>query len=205
MASFTDSVPQFNPYIQQLPVDAMVKVGMEKQKRYDEGITKIQSQIDSVAGLDLMKGVHKDYLQSKLNSLGNNLKMVAAGDFSNYQLVNSVSGMTGQIIKDPIIQGAVASTAKARAELANIQAAQKSGKSSPENETWFNYQLNNWLGDGNLNTSFNNEFVEYTDVDKKLRDIAEKVHEYDNSIDMPFKRDAAGNTIRGKDGKPLVD
>lgn len=205
MASFTDSIPQFNPYIQQLPVEEMVQVGMEKQRRYDEGITKIQSQIDSVAGLDLMKGVHKDYLQSKLNSLGNNLKMVAAGDFSNYQLVNSVSGMTGQIVKDPIIQGAVASTAKARAELANIQAAQKSGKSSPENEAFFNNQLSGWLGDGDLNTRFNNEFIEYTDVDKKLRDIAEKVHEYDNSIDMPFKRDAAGNTIRGKDGKPLVD
>jgi hypothetical protein len=28
MASFTDAIPQFNPYIQQLPVEAMVSVGM---------------------------------------------------------------------------------------------------------------------------------------------------------------------------------
>ena len=49
MASFTDAIPQFNPYIQQLPVEAMVKVGMEKQQRYDQGLQKIQSQIDQVA------------------------------------------------------------------------------------------------------------------------------------------------------------
>jgi hypothetical protein len=82
MASFTDIIPQFNPYVQQLPVEAMVQVGMEKQKRYDEGIQKIQSQIDTVAGLDISKPLHKMYLQSKLNELGNNLKTVAAGDFS---------------------------------------------------------------------------------------------------------------------------
>ena len=45
MASFTDNIPQFNPYVQQLPVEAMVSVGMEKQRRYDEGLQKIQSNI----------------------------------------------------------------------------------------------------------------------------------------------------------------
>ena len=59
MASFTDIIPQFNPYVEQLPVETMVAVGMEKQKRYDEGIQKIQSQIDNVAGLDIYKPVHK--------------------------------------------------------------------------------------------------------------------------------------------------
>jgi hypothetical protein len=43
MASYTDQIPQFNPYIQQLPVEAMAQVGMEKQRRYDEGLQKIQN------------------------------------------------------------------------------------------------------------------------------------------------------------------
>ena len=46
MASFTDNPNiQFNPYISQLPVEAMVQVGMQKQQRYDEGVQKIQSQM----------------------------------------------------------------------------------------------------------------------------------------------------------------
>ena len=85
MASFTDQITQFNPYVPQLPIEAMVKVGMYKQQKYEEGVQKIQNQIDQVAGLDLMKGEHKDYLQSKLNQLGNNLTWVAGGDFSNFQ------------------------------------------------------------------------------------------------------------------------
>ena len=100
MASFTDQIPTFNPYISQLPVDAMVKVGMEKQRRYDEGVQKIQAEIDKVGGLSIAKDSDKAYLQSKINQLGNNLKTFMASDFSDYQLVNSVAGMTGQIIND---------------------------------------------------------------------------------------------------------
>ena len=100
MASYTDIIPKFNPYIQQLPVEAMVQVGMQKQQQYEQGVQKIQSEIDQVAGLDIAKGIHKEYLQSKLNNLGTQLATVAAGDFSNFQLVNSVSSMTNQIVKD---------------------------------------------------------------------------------------------------------
>jgi hypothetical protein len=98
MASFTDQISKFNPYVQQLPIEAMVQVGMEKQKRYDEGIQKIQTNIDNIAGLDVIRDVDKLYLQSKLNQLGSNLNNIAAGDFSNVQLVNSVGGMANQIV-----------------------------------------------------------------------------------------------------------
>ena len=114
MASFTDIIPQFTPYVQQLPVEAMVAVGMEKQKRYDEGVQKIQQSIDKIAGLDVAADADKAYLQSKLNQLGNDLTFVAAGDFSNYQIVNSVDGMAKQIAYDPNVQNAVGSTAYLR-------------------------------------------------------------------------------------------
>ena len=48
MASFTDSISQFNPYVQQIPVEEMAKVGMYKQAQYDQGVQKIQTQIDNV-------------------------------------------------------------------------------------------------------------------------------------------------------------
>ena len=117
MGSFTDNIPKFNPYIQQLPVEAMVAVGMEKQKRYDEGVQKIQQTIDSVAGLQVTKDSERAYLQSKLNDLTNNLKTFAASDFSDFQLVNSVAGMTKSIASDPIIQTAVSSSMKRQKEI----------------------------------------------------------------------------------------
>jgi hypothetical protein len=67
MASYTDIIPQFNPYIQQLPVEAMVSVGMEKQRRYDEGVQRLQTQIDNIAGIQVLRPQDKAYLQSKVN------------------------------------------------------------------------------------------------------------------------------------------
>jgi hypothetical protein len=195
MATFTDQIPQFNPYIQQLPVEAMVQVGMEKQKRYDEGLQKIQTQIETVAGLDVIKPLHKQYLQSRLGELGNRLKSVAAGDFSNFQLVNSVTGMTGQIAKDPIVQNAVQSTQFIRKEQARMDEAIKSGKSSPENEVWFNDELLNWQINPDLKTPFAGRYYEYVDVDKKLRDVASKIKEIEQSVDIPYVRDAKGEVL----------
>ena len=86
MASYKDIIPTFNPYIQQEPVEAMMKVGVYKQERYDEGIKKIQESIDNIAGLDVVRDVDKQYLQSKLNQLGGKLSTVAGGEFPTSQL-----------------------------------------------------------------------------------------------------------------------
>lgn len=205
MASFTDIIPQFNPYVQQLPVEAMVQVGMDKQKRYDEGIQKIQSQIDEVGGMDIYKPIHRMYLQSKLNELGNNLKLVAGGDFSNFQLVNSVGGMIGQVVKDPVVKNAYASTQLLRKQQGYMEEAKKTGKSSPENEWWFMNEIDRWQNDPDLMKSFTGEYVQYTDVDKKLRDVASKIKEIEKSVDIPYQRNADGSYVLDKNGKPIVD
>jgi|694.fasta_scaffold48494_1 hypothetical protein len=210
MASWTDRTPpQFNPYVQQLPVEAMVAVGMEKQKRYDEGVQKIQTNIDNIAGLDIANDADKTYLQSKLNQLGNDLRTVAAGDFSNFQLVNSVSGMTKQIVKDKNIQTAISSTAKLKKEQARKEKAIQDGKSSPENEWLFDTQAFNYLESQEVGQSFNSKYIEYKDVDKKLRGLAADLQKagFDQSIDNPFKRDnLTGKTLYfNKDGSVSTD
>ena len=196
MASWTDN-PQiaFNPYVQQLPVEAMVGVGTELQRRYDEGVQKIQSSIDRVAGLDIMKDKHKSYLQSKLNDLGTRLRTVAAGDFSNYQLTNHVAGMASSVGKDPVIINAVVSTQRIRKGQSDIETARKEGKSSVVNESYWNYEVNEWLKDDNLEKSFDGSYIPYKDIDKKLRDIAKEIPEIARSVDIPYRRDAQGNVI----------
>lgn len=170
MASFTDAISTFNPYVSQLPVDAMVKVGMYKQQKYDEGVQKIQGYIDNIAGLDVAKGPQKEYLQSKLNELGNNLKGVAAGDFSNQQVVNSVGGMATQLIKDPIIRNAVNSTQLLRKGQEELEDARKAGKSDKNNEDKFTYDANQWLNDGRLDSSFRGTYTPYTDITKLVKE-----------------------------------
>lgn len=196
MASYTDQILQSRPYVQQLPLEAMAQVGMYRQAKYEEGVQKIQAEIDRVAGFDMFKPQHRQYLQSKLNELGSKLKTVAAGDFSNFQLVNSVGGMATQIGKDPIVQNGVLSTQRIRKEQQNIQDAQKAGKSSPDNEDYFySEQVNPWLKNNDLSAPFSGEYVEYKDVDAKLRDLTSKLKEDELGIENPYMRDEQGRTL----------
>lgn len=187
MASFTDQILQSRPYVQQLPVEAMAQVGMYKQQKYEEGVQKIQGYIDNVAGLDVIRDVDKGYLQSKLNELGNNLKKVAAGDFSNMQLVNSVGGMATQIAKDPTVRNAVSSTAFYRKQLAEMEKAISEGKSSVENQWDFNEKANKWLYSTDLKQSFNGRYTQYTDVKKKAMEAIKALHPKLQQYDVPFK------------------
>lgn len=203
MASFTDSIPQFTPYVQQLPVEAMVAVGMEKQKRYDEGVQKIQQSIDKIAGLEVVKDSEKAYLQSKLNQLGNDLTFVAAGDFSNYQLVNSVDGMAKQIAYDPNIQTAVSSAARRKKEYEYMEEARKKGELNPANEYVFKTMDSSWINNPELGQAYNAKYTPYYDTEKHIREAFKGLEKDGISVDQIFQTDAEGK-IMMRNGEPVL-
>ena len=203
MASFTDQIMQFNPYVQQLPVEAMAQVGMYKQQKYEEGVQKVQSYIDNVAGMDVIRGVDKQYLQSKLNSLGGKLKSVAAGDFSNFQLVNSVGGMATQIVKDPTVQGAVQSTAWYRNQLGKIQKDTEEGKSSPDNIYNFNKKAEAWLNSGKAGEKFNASYTPFFDVFKFTKESFDAIKPDGYSYDQVYITNPDGSIKTDGKGNPI--
>jgi hypothetical protein len=195
MASYTDAISQFNPYVQQLPVDLMMKVGMQKQAQYDQGVQKIQQSIDNVAGLDIYRNVDKEHLQSKMNELGNNLRIVAGGDFANQQLVNSVAGMTGSIIKDPVIRAAVSSTAKIKAGYAKRKELEKEGLTDKNNDDLYadsvsKYANNEELTDAEGNpVEFSGEYIPYTDIMKMAKEYMANIGLDESTVEEIFVTD----------------
>ncbi len=198
MASFTDQITQFTPYVQQLPVEEMTKVGMYKQAQYDQGVQKIQGYIDNIAGMDVVNDADKAYLQSKLNQLGSRLKTVAAADFSNQQLVNSVGGMATQVIKDPIVQNAVSSTAWYRKQLSDMEKAIQEGKASQANIYDFQKQSNEWLSSGKAGQVFRGRYTPYVDVDKKVLEVIKTLHPNATSEDIAYITEQAKDPKTGK-------
>lgn len=172
MASYKDTTPStFNPYIEQRPVEAMAKVGMYKQQRFDEGVKKIQESIDNVAGLDVVRDIDKQYLQSKLNQLGSQLTNVAGGDFSNFSLVNSVNGMTNQIAKDPNVINAVSSATRYRKDLETIQGLKEKGEWAESNQLEYNKEVTNWYDSNDLNSSYSANVSPYVNVQEESQKI----------------------------------
>jgi hypothetical protein len=187
MASFTDQIQTFNPYVSKAPlIEAMVTVGNQKQQQYNQGVQKIQGYIDNVAGMDVANDADKQYLQSKLNELGSNLKTVAAGDFSNQQLVNSVGGMATQVVKDPLVQNAVSSTAWYRKQLAEMEKAVAEGKSSQANIKDFTDKANVWLSGTQPGGVFRDRYTPYRDLNTKALEAIKALHPKLQSLDIPF-------------------
>jgi hypothetical protein len=204
MASFTDQIQTFNPYVSKAPlIEAMVTVGTQKQQQYDQGVQKIQGYVDSIAGMDVVNDADKKYLQSKLNDLGSKLKTVAAGDFSNQQLVNSVGGMATQIVKDPTVQNAVYSTANYRKELAKLQKDVEEGKSSPANIEFFNKRANSWLSSDKAGQKFSASYIPYFDVQKFAKETFDAVKPDGFTIDQVYETDTQGNIKVDKAGRPI--
>lgn len=205
MASFTDNLVAFNPYVSEIPVDDYVRVGMIKQEQYDRGVQKVQGYIDSVAGLEVIKPEQKDYLQQRISNLQQEVGKIVQKDFSNQQIVNSVGALTSKISSDPIIQTAVASTQMYKQGLAAMKDAKDKGKSSISNEWDFNDQFQKWYNDKDATTRFNGSFTPYTDVTSKISKIIKDLDPNAHIEDIPFKRGGDGQIIIGKDGTPEID
>jgi hypothetical protein len=173
---------------------------LRKQRRYDEGIQRIQSSIDRVAGLDIARDVDKQYLQGKLDDLGNKLKFVAAGDFSDFQLVNSVTGMTSRIGKDETVQNAVISTARYRSEVEKMETDRGEGILDPSNEFFFSKQADQWINNPNAGASFKGKYVPHFDVFGFAKETFNEVKPDGMTFDQVFQMDAEGNPIKDEKG-----
>ena len=200
MASYLDIVPKFREYVPYLDPQAVAQVGMYKQQKYEENVQKIQDQIDKVAGLPVSRPVDKNYLQSKLDELGGNLRTFAAGDFSNFQLVNSVSGMTKQIINDPYIKAAVQSSAAHQNNLEFMEEERKKGTLTPDNEAFYNDQFSKYYNSGlkDKNGSpiiFNGSYTKHYDIDEDIRKEMAAAHaDSSDWEDVVYNKDGTINT-----------
>lgn len=198
MATFSSIDKQqdtFNPYVELTPIDAMTKVGMIKQDQFNEGIKKVQGVYDTIAGLDLAKDADKQYVQTKLSDLTDNIKNNLSGDFADSRVTNQIAGAASLIYKDPNVQTAVSSTASLRNEQAIIAQAQKDGKAGQNNIDYFNNQVGDWLNDGKVGTSLNAKYHPYTNTndvyEKAIKDAG--LQSMETSTDLPFFQDTQGN------------
>lgn len=197
MASWTDQIPNFSPYVEQLPVSAYTQTEISAQGQFNQGLQRAQGEVDKIAGLDIAKPSTRIYMQQKLSQMKDALSKNISGDFRDQRLVNQIGGATTQIAGDPIIQNGVISTAMYRKGLGDIQQAQKDGKGAygTANEWAFMKRANSWLNDGDTNTQFSDTYVPKYDVDKDIKDAVGAAH-FDSAEwqDVPKNEDGTPNT-----------
>lgn len=186
MASFTDDVQRFNPYVQQVPVDAYNRAELYRQGKYDAGVQAVQSYVDQTTGLDV-DPKYKDYLQNSVNSLQDQVRKVGKADFSDMQLVNQIGGAASKIVGDSTVQAGIQSAANLKNQQTARAQAQKEGKSSVENDAYLDDQYAAWRQDPDLKNPFSGKYVQYTDLNKKWLEVVKSLHADDRLNDIPFE------------------
>ena len=197
MASFTDTIPQFNPYVSQQPVESMVQVGMMKQEQYDTNLQRIQETMSNISGLDIVRDSDKQYLQDKISDMNRRLKLFASGDFSNGQLTSTVNGMIGGIADDDIVRNSVHSTMRYREQMDTIRKEQEEGTLAPENYYDFQQQANQWLTNTEPGAAFNGQYSKYFDVLEYTREVFDDIKPDGYTFDEVF--------AVGEDGEPKLN
>lgn len=100
MANFVGAIEKFNPYVQQIPTDAYVKVGMFKEQEYQAGVKRVQDTIDNIAGLDIANEGGRQYLRARVDELTKSLNKYSAIDFSNVNNVSQLVGLAKPLYQD---------------------------------------------------------------------------------------------------------
>ena len=177
MASFTDQGIQFNPYIQQIPVDEYVRTGMIKQQNYDQGVQRVQQYIDTVAGLPVVGEANKAILTEKLGKLRTAIQGTIGADFGKMNLQMQVGNLAYQVAKDPAIQASVEAARRIQSLESSIAEAKKSGKGySAANEAYVRDYVQQYVQASNKEAglSYNGptsmHSVTADDVHKKIKE-----------------------------------
>jgi len=127
MVNYKTQIQAYNPYVQQIPTDAYVKVGMAMQQAEEAGIQRIQSTIDTVAGLDIANIGGKKHLNDRVNELTTSLNGYGYGNFANQDNVRAMQSLAAPIYQDMNIVTDVANTIQYRQLQKDQAEALKSG------------------------------------------------------------------------------
>lgn len=196
MASFKDNVPTFNPYVSQQPVDAMVRVGMVKQQQYDTNLQKIKQSMSNIAGLDIARGVDREYLEGKMQDMSKKLNVYASSDLSSNNLTSNLKSMINGVADDDVVRNAVQSTMRYKQQLQFIDKEKQDGTLTPDNMYHFEKQANSWFNNEEQGAVFNGQYVKHFDVMEHAREVFKSVKPDGYEFDDLFSGvDASGQPI----------
>lgn len=153
--SYRSQVHKPIDYTQPVDLNLLGKVLQFEQTNFDQGVAKVQSTIDSIAALDVVKDVDKQYLNAKLNNLVNTINNIGGVDYSDPNIQNQISGMSSQIYGDDKVINAVGNTKKFRyVQTYYKDLKEKKPKDWNQANEWYDMnKFSSWLQDGQVGSS----------------------------------------------------
>lgn len=142
-------------YVAPVDLNLMGKVLEYKQSQFDQGVNKTQGAIDSADSLDAVRGVDKDYINSKVSSLVSTINNIGGVDYSDPNITNQIGGLSSQIYNDQNIINAVAGTKAFRYVQDQYKTLKEKNPKNynPANEWYDTNKFSDWFNDPQVGKS----------------------------------------------------
>lgn len=130
---------QSSPYTQPIDLNLLGRVLSVKQQQFDQAGQQIQTGINNLGKMDLLRNVDKTYANSKINDLVSQLNSSGSLDLSDQTISSQVESLGSNIYNDPNIVSGLAATASIR----SLQAGYQKYKTDPKSNKLYS-QANEW-------------------------------------------------------------
>jgi hypothetical protein len=165
-------------YISPLPADELIRVGTIKQQLYNEGVAKVQNQIDTLDqyGLSILKEEDKRYFSQEMDKFMKAINEGAAKtDFTNINSLKNLLSVGRPLEADPLIMNALQSTQEIQRRQQTLVSLDPEDR-DPANDYYFMQDVEDYLKDGKVGSKLGNrEYIPYVDPTEYMSDTLENV------------------------------
>lgn len=166
-------------FVEPLPAEDLIKVGLVKQQLFDENVSKVQKHIQELDqyGFSLVKDVDKQYFSKEMDKF---LKAVneSAGktDFSHMANVQNILSIGRPLENDPYILNAIEGSAELKRRQKYLQSLPPTQR-GPSNDWSYMKDAEDWFNDGQVGSKLSSgkEYTPYNDPAKFVADAVKNV------------------------------
>lgn len=182
--SYVSSVVKSNPYVLPLDLNLMTKVLTFKDAQFKTNAAKIQSNIDALGSVDLLKSEDKEYMNGKVNAVVEDINSLGGVDLGDVNVINRINSISDSVYSDNDLVTAISSTQTVRSLMDQYQKMQSNPKLSsgfaPQNYEHDMKYVTEWQSNGRRTTQGDgykgpSTPTPFFDLDKFAVDAAKEV------------------------------
>jgi hypothetical protein len=166
-------------FVDPLPAEELIKVGLVKQQMFDQNVAKIQEHIGELDqyGFSLVKDVDKQYFSKEMDKF---LKAVneSAGktDFSHMANVRNILSIGRPLENDPYILNAIEGSAELKRRQKYLDSL-PAGQRGVSNDWAYMKDAQDWFNDGQVGSKLasGKEYTPYADPSKFVSEAVKNV------------------------------
>jgi len=179
-------------YIAPYDTEQLMQIASFKQNTLDQNRKLVDTYVDQMTNLDLIKGIDRDYLNARLAKTMSNINSTGA-DLGSSTVVRNIQRHLLSAVDENVME-AINSTALVRRDMATIQASKDRNDKTYglTNEAWTMAGVNEYMASNSLTTKYSKynsrPYVNFIDVDaevdKRVADLMNNRGE--TTIDTPM-------------------